>query len=839
VNNDRKRLIDLYKLEKEAHYRRCEKSLASFTKAAWNILEPSNPLQWNWHHDLICEHLEAAYNGDIKRLIVNMPPRNMKSILVSIAFPAWCWVKNPSMRFLCGSYSQSLSSKHSIDTRTLIESEWFQERWGSKIVLSSDQNLKTEFTNTSRGHRIATSILGTATGKGGDCLPGDVLITTDQGQIRIDELVNLKNKPNVLSYNHELNRLEWRKIEATKVTNAEEFIEIKSKSGNTIRTTPEHRIYCVQQGYRQAESLRELQTVYSIKEKQSLFSLQKSQNREWSYLHSVLQKVNNLINRAGLRTMRGPIHEAQIRYKQNEKKRTLNSILQQDLLPKAPFIQKQETVHEVQSSGSVKKDKKILRFLQGITNKNSDTEKEKILQDLQIGIHTKNKICSTLLEAMQSVFSFKKNEWSWEFKLQKWEKLPKTFRRDWEKSYFSERWKNLQGLFKQKREKIDCASHRSEQKEQQPIESSHSMLVMPCDAPQLQNDAVAMVRRIRTKSQPVYDLQIEENRNFFANKILIHNCVIADDPHDTTGASSEVERLKTVETFRQKFMTRLDNKNQGRVIVVMQRLHEDDLSGNLLKDGGWEHLSIPAIETKNRVLIFPVSKKSIERKVDDILHPEREGPKVLSDLKTALGSRGFAGQYQQSPAAQEGNIIKRQWIKFYDHLPPMHMFDEIIQSWDMTFTGKAKSDFVVGQVWARLGADKYLIDEMRGRFGMDETLKAFSSLTAKWPVAQLKLIENKANGPAVEDMLKKKISGIVLQEPKGDKVSRLNAVAPQFEAGNIYLPSTQICTWINEWIEELVSFPNATNDDRCDAASQALIRFADSGTVGGLRIITR
>ncbi len=159
-------------------------SFAEFVRQAWPIVEPITTLQWNWHLDVICEYLEAVAAGDITRLIINLPPRSGKSLLASVFWPAWLWAKLPSLRLLCASYSASLAIKLSIDRRAIITSPWYQQRWAVK--LADDQNQKSEFMNLARGHMIATSPSGTATGKGGDIIIADDLQNPEMAESEIE-----------------------------------------------------------------------------------------------------------------------------------------------------------------------------------------------------------------------------------------------------------------------------------------------------------------------------------------------------------------------------------------------------------------------------------------------------------------------------------------------------------------------------------------------------------------------------------------------------------------------------------------------------------------------------
>lgn len=158
----------LYRDAELLDYELSESHLSHFVQGAWDVLEPTTDLLWNWHHDLICEYLTAAEQGEIRRLIINIAPRSTKSLLATVSFPDWIWTKTPSARFLFGSYAETLSTKHSLLRRNLIESPWYQAGWGHKFHLSGDLNKKTEFANNKTGQMKAAGIKGSITGEGGD-----------------------------------------------------------------------------------------------------------------------------------------------------------------------------------------------------------------------------------------------------------------------------------------------------------------------------------------------------------------------------------------------------------------------------------------------------------------------------------------------------------------------------------------------------------------------------------------------------------------------------------------------------------------------------------------------
>src|SRR3984957_5528142 len=144
------------------------RSFREFVRQAWPIIEPLTPFVSGWHIDAIIAHLEAVTRGQIRNLLINVPPRHMKSILVSVLWPAWEWILHPERRWLYSSYAATLSIRDSVKCRQLIESPWYQRFWGDRYALATDQNTKTRFDNNRSGYRIATSVGGAATGEGGD-----------------------------------------------------------------------------------------------------------------------------------------------------------------------------------------------------------------------------------------------------------------------------------------------------------------------------------------------------------------------------------------------------------------------------------------------------------------------------------------------------------------------------------------------------------------------------------------------------------------------------------------------------------------------------------------------
>ncbi len=159
---------------------------ATFARRAWKIIEPGKELQWSWHHQLVAEHLQLSFLGEEPRLIITMPPRTLKSRLTSVLFPAWVWCQAPAKSFILVSYSDSLSEELNIIRRNLLQSEWFQQTFPGRVIFSLDQNRREQFANTAGGQMIATSTMGTLTGKGGDFLNVDDLLSPQQSYSDIE-----------------------------------------------------------------------------------------------------------------------------------------------------------------------------------------------------------------------------------------------------------------------------------------------------------------------------------------------------------------------------------------------------------------------------------------------------------------------------------------------------------------------------------------------------------------------------------------------------------------------------------------------------------------------------
>jgi predicted phage terminase large subunit-like protein len=288
--------------------------------------------------------------------------------------------------------------------------------------------------------------------------------------------------------------------------------------------------------------------------------------------------------------------------------------------------------------------------------------------------------------------------------------------------------------------------------------------------------------------------------------------MIIDDPIKTREeANSEVYRNKLWDEWVDSFSTRL---HPGAIVIlILTRWHEDDLQGRLVNPEygeplPWNVINLPLEAEEDDLL---------GRTPGEPLWADRYGYKFIEDRKKYPSS--FNALYQGRPTAAEGNILKKHWWKYYDKLPTLA---RTIISVDATFKDGEDSDYVVIQSWGKVGADIYLLDQIREKMDFPETLKAIESMKNRYTRATI-IVEDKANGSAIVSMLRRKLSGVIPINPEGGKVARVNAVSDHIESGHVHLPSN--VSWLTTFLDEASAFPNGKNDDQVDAMSQALNRF--------------
>jgi predicted phage terminase large subunit-like protein len=295
--------------------------------------------------------------------------------------------------------------------------------------------------------------------------------------------------------------------------------------------------------------------------------------------------------------------------------------------------------------------------------------------------------------------------------------------------------------------------------------------------------------------------------------------IIVDDPNRAKDVSSEAHRLRVNTYFDQELFTRLNDKQRGKVILVMQRLHEDDLTGHLLTRGRWTHTKIPARAAETaKYRKGPRVEDVYVRPEGDILLPTLNDEDSLEDLRATLGSLSFEAQYQQNPTPAEGAVIKRSWLRYYDSVPDNLEF--VLVSWDLASTVTEESDYSVGTVWGRLGREFYLLDVVRGRMEAPDLRRCIEETHLEWD-AHATIIEKAGIGDAIgSEMHRQSRIRPILIPVRLDKQARLLAESPKFEAHQVLLPRE--AGFLATIVGELLAFPFGRYDDQVDSTSQAL-----------------
>lgn len=328
--------------------------------------------------------------------------------------------------------------------------------------------------------------------------------------------------------------------------------------------------------------------------------------------------------------------------------------------------------------------------------------------------------------------------------------------------------------------------------------------------------------------------------------------IVVDDPNKAQDVYT-VRLAQAIEWFDETLRTRVTDVSSTAFLVVMQRLSAADLCGRLVKDPLWTHLCLPAEFDPTKRCETSIGWSDWRTEEGELLFPERFPQEWIDHEKGpfGIGSIGFSAQQNQDPVSGSGNVFHREWFRFWtddESLPPdteetengidawyPEEVDEILASWDLTFKSGAGTDFVCGQIWARVGAKCFLLEQVHARLGFVETRAAFRKMARKWTIEKKCLIrrwlvEEAANGAAIIDELRHEVSGLVPVKARESKIARAQAVSTMVEAGLVYLPYPGLVAkhgkprfnFVNSFLDELTAFPLSEYDDQVDATSMAL-----------------
>jgi len=794
--------VDFLNFEREL----CKRSLAKFSQRAWRVLEPAAELKWGWALDAICQHLEAVTDGRINRLLMNVPPGSMKSLLTGVIWPAWEWGPRgmPWKRYVGTAHEEQLAIRDSRRCRDLIKSEWYQELW--PIDLLADLDGKREFGNTKKGIRQARSFTS-MTGVRGDCLLGHSKVMTEHGIQTIENLVICAYSGNVLSYDHDSKQLVYRPVQAVARRSSKDFYRVHFADGGMVECTGDHQIHTAR-GYVAARLLSEGDSC--------------------------------------LRLLRGDCHSGSGGYEEARQTRVEVCNLLQPMHPDDDEYRCWENgavLHCVRGQDS-QKQTPVLGGLQAGSAKSQRTQKTQANGDVHLPCvqcgkpdHQPIQSAQVLLNDVQGQAPLAINDRASESTMERWdrcssirqgcpERIP-----DCSGASDGNGWRQVCSV--QLNQEPALPSHRPRLNQQCAPEPCDDVQAMPpsasCDRSFItQSIAVSLVERV-CKEADVYDIQVAGTHCFFADGILVHNCIILDDPISADSANSAAKIEAARIAFTETLPTRV-NSEKSAIVVIMQRLHEKDVSGVILEMGlPYTHLCIPMRFDPAHRCTTSIGWTDPRTEAGELMFPERFGEAQVKELERTLGSYGSAGQLQQRPAPRGGGILRLEWFRYWRNLPPQLEF-RVITADTAQKTGEA-NDYSVLQCWGRSTVGQaVMLDQIRGKWESPELIiktRAFwlKHLNDALPVYQKATlrglyVEDKVSGTGLIQTLRREGVAVGPVQRNKDKISRGHDAAPFIESGNCLLPED--APWLSDFLAEVESFPSGAHDDQLDPMLDAI-----------------
>ena len=306
--------------------------------------------------------------------------------------------------------------------------------------------------------------------------------------------------------------------------------------------------------------------------------------------------------------------------------------------------------------------------------------------------------------------------------------------------------------------------------------------------------------------------------------------IIIDDPLKPEEALSQAQRQAANDWYDHTLYSRLNDTRTGAIILIMHRLHEDDLVGHVLAQEDWEVVRFPAIAEGGETysLDTDLGVHSFTRQCGEALHPERQPLATIEQIRRTIGEYNFAGQYQQAPAPQGGGMVKAAWFRNYAPNERPDKFDRIVQSWDTANKASELSDFSVCTSWGIKDKDLYLLHVLRKRMEYPELKRAVCEQSQAFE-ASVVLIEDKASGTQlIQELVEQGLHAVTRYQPQSDKIMRMHAQTAMIENGFVHLPKE--AAWLAEYLHELTAFPRGKHDDQVDSTAQMLDWFKQAGS---------
>jgi predicted phage terminase large subunit-like protein len=308
--------------------------------------------------------------------------------------------------------------------------------------------------------------------------------------------------------------------------------------------------------------------------------------------------------------------------------------------------------------------------------------------------------------------------------------------------------------------------------------------------------------------------------------------IVIDDPLKAGDTYSEAARNSCLDWYKTTVQSRLNNPKAGAIIVVAQRLHQQDLPGHLLETGDWDTLILPMEAPHDyEVEVLPGGKNGMVVQ-GTLLHPERHGPEELARIRREMGERDYEAQFNQAPLPPGGALFKRSWLKRYDAVMDSHFYEGVYQSWDTAYEVAENNDYSVCTTWGYIKGEFHLLDVLRKKLEFPDLQQAVLHMKRKWNPRAV-IVEGIGSGASLYQNIRRTEEDpfwIKTLQPSKSKEHRASQQTVKFEQGRVFLPKE--APWLKDYEDELLSFPNGKHDDQVDSTVQFLAA-ADIGNLDG------
>ena len=760
------------------------------------------------HHKIICDYLMQVYNGDIQNLIINLPPRYSKTQLAVIYFIAWAFGNHPDCEFIHSSYSATLAVNNSSQIRDLLLNEEYQAIFNTR--LKDDSKAKDHWKTTSGGVMYATGAGGTITGFGagklregfGGCFPLWQKVVTDKGDLSFKEIKEYGEPLRALSYNKENGNLEFQPIdtfwtnpgndiygvilndgsyfEATsdhKIMTASGYVEVKDLCGNTLVAVGSSQRFDLMQG-----NTKQITNFFS-----RFSSIQDNSDFFWCIFLSMLPvRIRDMLRDALPCFSSFDLPDYRTANAINDSEfisgfftgEYFNNLLSSEFGSGSIFEQWESTmldsVLHVVGLATISEIFKsvIVGVAVEVSNlfaSHSLTDKglcNKLVNIFDLGFRVYGNIDPKVSLAVITGL----------------------------KDFFGQFVRAVFAVYS------SCMTFNTT-KTTDAIQSLKTNYRSPL--------FIGKVAHVDS----TYCLEVRSNNNFILSQsqVIVSNCIILDDPHKADEARSETMRTNVINWFTETIKSRRNDPNKTPIIIIMQRLHESDLSGYLLAgndDDEWQHLKLPAIQADGTALW--AQKHSIDK-----LHQMQIASPYM-----------FAGQYMQEPAPLDGGVFKPSNIEIIDAVPAGSI--KWVRGWDLGAT--VGGDPTAGAKLGKLPDGRLVIADMvHGDVSSDDRdrmMKNTASQDGKGVLISIPQDPGQAGKTQVQYLVKL-LQGykVHTSTETGDKVTRAEPFASQVNVGNVLMVKGD---WNQGVIDEMRMFPNGAYDDRIDGLSRAYSQLIDS-----------